>query len=158
MIKAELIDKRGYPIAIIRQVHDWTHSFGGFITLTTSWNVSTNEVEDEYFLATCSIKWDGCSHFWYNGQDYLSDEELYPYYHECGLNEYYKVFIAKLFAFEVAKHYMKDTVENIEKHMNDDLYNTIDRVNILDFYTIKYSEIDEENDFVYQEYLEKENP
>ncbi|EQC1535526.1 hypothetical protein ACY1J9_001357 [Clostridium botulinum] len=43
--------------------------------------------------------------------------------------------------------------------MDNDLYdNTIDKVNILDFYTIKYSEIDEENDFIYQLYLEKENP
>ncbi|EQB4340888.1 hypothetical protein ACYJ2U_001607 [Clostridium botulinum] len=158
MIKAELIDKRGYPIAIVRQVHDWTHSFGGFITLTTSWNVSTNEVGEEDFLATCSIKWDGCSHFGYNGQDYLF-QDTDCYYHECGLNEYYKVFVAKLLAFEVAKHYMKDTVKNIEKHMDNDLYdNTIDKVNILDFYTIEYSEIDEENDFVYQLYLEKENP
>ena len=154
MLKAELIDKTGTIIATVRQTETWTHNFGGFISIPNSWSMD-NTVYEEDFLLSCSIKWDGCSHFWYKGQDYLSDEEIYPYYHECGLNYYYKHFIAKLFAFEVAKHYMKAHVKNIEENMDDDLYNTIDRINILDFYTIKYSEVDEKNDYVYEEYLEK---
>lgn len=149
MLKAELIDKTGKIAVVVRQTKDYTHSFGGIITIPTSWSLYDNTYGEE-FLAECSIKWDGCSHFWYNGQDYPYDEELYPYYHECGLNDYYNHFVAKLFAFEVAKEYMKDVQD-----MDDDLYNTIDRVNILNFYTIKYSEVDLNNDGFYINYLEK---
>jgi hypothetical protein len=152
MIKAELIDKTGRIIAIVRQIETWTHSFGGFITLPISWNMD-GETSEEEFLVTFSIKWDGCSHFWYEGQDYLNNDED-SYYHECGLNDYYKHFVAKLFAFEVAKYYMKNHVENIEDNMDNDLYNTIDRVNVLDFYSILYSEADIKNDYVYENYLE----
>ena len=150
MIKAELIDKSGRITAIVRQTKTWTHSFGGFITIPNSWNID-NAVGEEEFLLSCGIKWDGCSHFYYEGQDYLNDDSD-SYYHECGLNDYYNHFVAKLFAFEVAKHYMKDV-----QSMDDDLHNTIDRINILDFYTIKYSEVDIESDYVYENYLENKN-
>lgn len=150
MIKAELIDKTGDVIAVVRQTEDWEHSLGGIISLATSWSLSDSTYGEEFF-AHCNIKWDGCSHFWYYGQDFPYDEEIYPYYHECGLDYYYKQFVAKLFAFEVAKYYMKDDA----KHMDNDLYNTIDRVNILDFYEIKYSEVDLDNDYFYISCLEK---
>lgn len=149
ILKAELIDKQGNVIAVIRQTDDWEYSLSGIISLVTSWSLDGTYGEE--FLARCGIKWDGCSHFWYYGQDYPYDEEVYPYYHECGLNEYYKQFVAKLFAFEVAKHYMKDNA----KHMDDDLYNTIYRINILDFYGIRYSEVDTENDYFYISCIEK---
>ena len=151
MLKAELISKSGDIIAIVRQTENWDYSLGGIISLVTSWDLN-GKPSDEEFLANCSIKWDGCSHFWYNGQNFPYDEEIYPYYHECGLNHYYQNFVAKLFAFEVAKHYMKDI-----QSMDDDLYDTIDRINIFDFYTIKYSEVDEENDYFYISCLEKLN-
>ena len=151
MLKAELINKHDDVVAIIRQTENWDYSLGGIISLVTSWDMNGNP-SDEEFLAHCNIKWDGCSHFWYNGQDFPYDEEIYPYYHECGLNYYYQNFVAKLFAFEVAKHYMKDI-----QSMDDDLYDTIDRINIFDFYTIKYSEVDEENDWFYISCLEKLN-
>ncbi len=151
MLKAELINKHDDVIVIVRQTEDWDYSLGGIISLVTSWDSNGNP-SDEEFLANCSIKWDGCSHFWYNGQNFPYDEEIYPYYHECGLNYYYQSFVAKLFAFEVAKYYMKDI-----QSMDDDLYDTIDRINIFDFYTIRYSELDEENDWFYISCLEKLN-
>ena len=149
MLKAELINKHNDVVAIVRQTENWDYSLGGIISLVTSLDLN-GVPTDEEFLAHCSIKWDGCSHFWYNGQNFPYDEEVYPYYHECGLNYYYQNFVAKLFAFEVAKHYMKDI-----QGMDDDLYDTIDRINIFDFYTIKYSELDEENDYFYISCLEK---
>lgn len=149
MIKAELIDKKGYVVAVVRQIEEYSHALGGMISIPTSWSVDGSYGEE--FLASFSIKWDGCSHFWYYGQDFPYDEEIYPYYHECGLNEYYKQFVAKLFAFEVAKHHMKDNA----KHMDDDLYINIPRINVLDSYIIKYSEVDVDNDYYYKSCLEK---
>ena len=145
MLKAELISKDGNVIAIVRQTNDWTHSLGAIISIVTSWN-SDGEVYGEEFFASCSIKWDGCSHFNYYGQDLYQDKESDSYYHECGLNSYYEQFISKLFAFEVAKHYMKDV-----EHMDDDLYLDVDRINILDNFKIRYSEVDVENDYFYIE-------
>ena len=149
MIKAELINKKtGDVVSIVRQTEDWTHSLGGVLTIPYSWH--SDGYCEESFLAEFSIKWDGCSHFHYYGEDYTEEEEADSYYHECGLNEYYKQFIAKLFAFEVARHYMKDI-----EHMDDDLfYIGIDRVNILDSYDIKYSELDINSDIWYSNYLE----
>jgi len=149
MLKAELIDKTGTVVAVVRQTENYEYSFSGIISIPVSWNLYDDSYGEEFF-AKFSIKWDGCSHFWYYGQDYPYDKELYPYYHECGLNDYYKYFVAKLFAFEVAKYYMKDVAD-----MDDDLYNTIDRVNILDFYTIRYSEVDLDNDWFYKDCIEK---
>ncbi len=151
MLKAELINKHDDVVAIVRQTENWDYSLNGIISLVTSWDLN-GKPSNEEFLANCFIKWDGCSHFWYKGQDFPYEEEVYPYYHECGLNYYYLNFVAKLFAFEVAKHYMKDI-----QSMDDDLYDTIDRINIFDFYTIKYSEVDEENDWFYISCLEKLN-
>jgi hypothetical protein len=150
MLKAELIDKTGKVVTIVRQTENHEYCFSGIISIPTGWDAYDNDVCDEDFLAYCSIKWDGCSHFWYYGENYPYDEELYPYYHECGLNDYYKNFVAKLFAFEVAKYYMKDVAD-----MNDNLYNTINRINILDFYTIRYSEINLDNDWFYRNCIEK---
>ena len=133
MIKAELINKKtGDVVAIVRQTEDWARSLGGVLTIPYSWN--SDGYCEESFLASFSIKWDGCSHFYYYGEDYLEEQEADSYYHECGLNSYYMQFIAKLFAFEVARHYMKDI-----EYMDDDLYVGIDKINILDSYDIKYS-------------------
>jgi hypothetical protein len=150
MLKAELIDDTGKVIVVVRQSKEYEYAFGGIISIPSSWSLYDDSYGEEFF-ADFSIKWDGCSHFWYNGTNYPYDDELYPYYHECGLNSIYKYFIAKLFAWEVAKYYLRDKAD-----LDDDLYIKVPKINVLEKYTVRYSEIDMENDWFYKNCIEKD--
>lgn len=155
MLKAELIDKNNRVIAVVRQIDSYPFMFRGIISIFNAGS------ECERFLAEFQIKWDGCSKFWYYGSGYPYNEKIYPYYYKCGLNDYYKTFIAELFAFEVAKYYFRQYQERenimkyIERCMNEDLNNTMPKINIFDYYYIKYATLDPNNDSFYQDCIRK---
>lgn len=52
----------------------------------TSWSVDYKEVHDWEFFAEAYLKWDGCTHWWFKGEDYDPDQDIKrdSYYHLCG--------------------------------------------------------------------------
>lgn len=152
--KAELIDKKGYVQAVLYRTKDWDLSLGGVLYTVNSWDATT--LKPSYpldsFVGDFAIKWDGCSHWSLYGEDYNSDQD--SYYHLCGLDNYYQFFASMLFATECAKewhsvYYEREGYGNPEDNFDDDLYDTFDRISLLDFYEIKYyNDLDEMDEFM----------
>ena len=64
---------------------DTYHSFTGECYIATSWSVDYNEVYDYEFVADVYCKWDGCTHWWFRGEDYVGElDNADSYYHLCG--------------------------------------------------------------------------
>lgn len=79
----------------------------GVIESAVSWSYEDGSIGETTYLAKLMIKWDGCSHVYFNGEDYNESEyskndEIYPYYHLCGLKDYINFNNGLLFAFKVA--------------------------------------------------------
>ena len=76
--------------------------------------------EDEYdyeFVASFSIKWDMCSHWYFYGEDY-NNGDCDSYYHLCGASSYIEFMQAIAFATEVAKMNF-ELADDMEKEFND---------------------------------------
>lgn len=52
---------------------------------------------DESFHSHSTVKWDGCSHIDYRGEDYPEDKDFY--YHLCGLYYYERFHKLNLFSY-----------------------------------------------------------
>lgn len=108
----------------------------------TSWNVNYRINETEH-LTKISIKWDGCSHVWFNEVDYKNSTddnnvEIDAYYHLCGFRNFLLFYKGLSFAYKIA-----DELMDIDS--NDDRYNEI-----LSGCTIIYIEEDNYDDSVYE--------
>lgn len=62
----------------------------GYCYEAVSWNLE-DEVGDWLFVADTYLKFDACTHWWFNGSDFdpvldanTHDNEINPYYHICG--------------------------------------------------------------------------
>jgi hypothetical protein len=106
MNKAYLKDKDDNIVYIFTQ--DSNH-FSGKIERVTGWYTDENgEVAETDFFAELGIKWDGCSHWWFKGQDFEKDDDQDSYYHICGMDEYIMFIVGMLFAFKLAIQYLQD--------------------------------------------------
>ena len=89
--------------------NDFKNSLNGILLELTSWSgKSATDIgnSDFNFIANIYLKWDGCSHFNFYGQDYVGDKESKQncdsYYHICGFNSYIKHFRSMVFAYQLA--------------------------------------------------------
>ena len=77
-----LKDNEGYEIIVVNIIKIDKAWIEGEALITTAWNEGI--AEDFDFFADFYIKWDGCSHFYFKGQD--NDDS--GYYHICGGSDY----------------------------------------------------------------------
>lgn len=132
--KALLKDNDGNIISVftMKKDHDTEHSITGELEEVVSWEVS-GEIYEKLLFAELYVKWDGCSHFWFNGQDSKNEENLDSYYHICGIGGYLKFIRMLLFAYEVmVNHVGFDNID--EKEEFEELLES----GMLDGYTIEY--------------------
>ena len=134
--KAELIDNQGNVIATYEQNKNYELSISGTIKQTVSWNDDGSPYETEFF-ADISVKWDGCSHFWFYGQDCgdKTDNEIDGYYHICGVDSYIDFMRILVSAYEIMVKHV-----GYEKILEKEEYEELKKLNLLDGYTIKYYE------------------
>ena len=85
-----------------------SHYISGFAEEIVSWGKDC--VFDTYetlYFADFYIKWDGCSHWNFRGEDYCKEsKEIDSYYHICGAYSYKNFIIGLLFVFDVASKYI----------------------------------------------------
>lgn len=110
------------------------------LLLTSCCSGDKGGVQYEDFIAEAVIKWDGCSHWYFNGEDSLKEnlpveDKIDAYYHLCGFNIYGTFIMGILFAYKLAT--MK--IENFIKDEGYD-YKEFKRFEkLLDDYTIEES-------------------
>lgn len=110
------------------------------LLLTTCESGDDKAVQYEAFIAEAVIKWDGCSHWYFNGEDSLNkdlsvEDKNDAYYHLCGFYIYSRFIMGILFAYKLAT--MK--IENFDKDKKYD-YKPFKRFEkLLDDYTIEES-------------------
>jgi len=117
-MEAYLIDKNNSIVSIFKiKEHDLNVT--GDIYNVTGWDMENKPCEFEYF-ANVYVKWDGCSHFRFKGEDFnietdkLNDgDEADSYYHICGLDNYIDFSMTLYFAYVVMT---KVTTDKYSKH------------------------------------------
>lgn len=118
----------------------YDYSVAGVAFIPCSWSGETNDVMDKEFFATYSVKLDGCSHFWFSGQDYYEGKEKeYPYYHICGTEGYLNHIRMMQFILEVAANHLGEKFFDMEL---DDL-NEMRKLGLLNEYTITEIAVEE---------------
>lgn len=99
----------------------------GEVLIPHTWN-KDEPCEYDYF-ADVDVKWDGCSHFDFNGENYPEYKD--GYYHICGGHSYLMFIRTMAFISEVARitmdKYQEETAE----------FNLIRNLNLLNEYTIE---------------------
>ena len=97
-----LIDEYNRPIFEFRGKYD-DYSLSGQLYWIVGWDMNYTPMDYE-FVADMSIKWDGCSHWYFNGMDYSEDnKEIDGYYHICGEECYIEFMQGIMFVYELAK-------------------------------------------------------
>lgn len=145
-MKAELIDRDECVKAIYELSTVNEASVIGNIYTICGWEIDFKTPIDKIFFAEAYIKWDGCSHFNFFGEDYTEGdkETVNSYYHICGIYSYLEFMRTMLFGYEVMAHYVGDNILEKEE------YKEIKELNLLKEYSIRYYENDEES-FVYED-------
>lgn len=149
MKKFYLKDSDGYIIAKFEMENDdW---FDGSCYICVGWSMNAKPIDWLYHCGV-SAKSDGCSHWYFRGEDYNkeSDEYVYSYYHLCGRGCFENHIILMCFVWKLAMDYWvkKDKDENRNPKYTKEDYNTE-----LIEYMLKGYEIIEE---YYEEYKERE--
>ena len=136
-INAYLIKKSdGFIVGKLNLTNDYETALSCDVYSAIAWDGQTLEPTEYDFAFHAGIKWDGCSHFNFYGQDYVdNDSEKDSYYHLCGVDNYYSMFSLMLFAKECAKYYMNQ--EN-PYNFDEDRYGGIPDIDLFEFYDIKY--------------------
>lgn len=95
-------------------------SLRGEVYQAVSWDMEDNVCEENFF-ANIYIKWDGCSHIYFEGEDKIDS-----YYHLCGGNYFIEHMQTLAFIVKVAK-------DNIEKY-DDEIgrFSIIEKMNLLE--------------------------
>ncbi|MCL1696354.1 hypothetical protein [Lysinibacillus sp. BPa_S21] len=100
-----------------------------------SWNTD-GSVASRDFFAIASVKWDGCSHFWFKGERYPYEED--GYYHVCGTNTYLNHMRMMQFILEVAVMEIGDKFFDLE--LND--LKKLRKFGLLDDYKMQNCDIE----------------
>lgn len=142
MKQAKLIDENGYVVAVFIPNKDYTHAISGTMYEVVSWELN-DEPMDVNFFANVSVKWDGCSHFYFYGSDYRkglvpyvyeekgNDKEKDGYYHICGFDSYLTHMKIMCFAYELMIRQLGTN------STNGDEYEQLKKLNLLDGCEIK---------------------
>ena len=145
-----LIDSDGYVTSKL-EIDKATYAhFDGRVYLAKSWNMDPSNYNDvEYeFLAEVYCKFDSCTHWWFNGEDY--DVELKTekdsYYHLCGSGSFTNHIRGMCFVWRLAPEIMKACGDDWSGEYNDcKVTNELVDLMLRD-YTIKHITEDAENE------------
>jgi hypothetical protein len=137
---AKLIDNSNGLVVAFLDIWKTDCSLDGNLFSVDGWAKNPEEIDPQSisFVSQIYLKWDMCTHWWFNGQNHVDGKEIYPYYHLCGGLGIMDFIRGILFACKVAIHY----VENIED------YEIID-FSPLNGFEIKYEDISEESALSY---------
>jgi len=133
--EAKLIDKEGRVVATYIQTDKYEMSTSGEVRNTISW--CEGEIYNSEFFAHVNVKWDGCSHIRFYGEDYVDEEsgDKDSYYHICGITSYIQFMRLLVFSYEIMiKHVGWENVLEKEE------YGELSKLNLLDGYKIEYFE------------------
>ena len=111
----KIFDEENYPIYVFiknPRYKDNKAIMAGIMLCVTS-TMNDNQISEVEFLYDGSTKFDGCSHFYFNGSDYKNNFEVDSYYHLCGFSNAYNFIIGVSFMYKLA-------ADNLEWHMIDD--------------------------------------
>lgn len=135
---AKLINKNNVIETIFEMKEDWdaTYNISGVVKNVISWSFDGDEPLDYELFANIYVKWDGCSHFWFEGMDNLYSEEdrgKDSYYHICGVRDYIGFMRNLVFCYEIM-------IENLgeDKILEKDELYELRQLNLLDGYRILY--------------------
>src|SRR5690606_5864663 len=135
MKKAILKDEDGYVKAIFQLENIYEFAVSGTVKRVFSWEIGGEPLEDELF-AELSVKWDGCSHFWFYGEDYKKElNNKDGYYHICGISDYLGFLRTMHFAYEIMVNHV-----GINKIDEKEELEELRELGLLDGYTIEYIE------------------
>lgn len=128
-----------YPIATLEiENPNESYFFSGIIRTHNAWEPKTKEPLEigDHFFASISIKWDACSHWFFHGEDSVSEEDAGSYYHLCGSGSYATHIACIWFAWRVAEIYFekmgREFLDKGELSDHDQFFDTL--------YTIKATE------------------
>lgn len=115
-------------------------SFQGRAYECVSWDGETNKPIEWLFHSEVYAKWDGCSHWWFRGEDYDSNSGDYnnngteSYYHIC--SSFNSFIIIMCFVWKLAGNYHKEdlTKRNILTDLTLEEYN----LDIIDYMLKNY--------------------
>jgi len=130
---------------------NFKNSLHGILLEVTSW--SSNDLKnytipsDTDFIANIYIKWDGCSHWSFYGEDYMNDKEheddVDGYYHICGFDSYVKFMRSMVFGYQLA---IDKLGNDFDKNIEIPEYEKFKQcINLLDGYEIKEVEYTEDD-------------
>jgi len=146
------------PHSITGQIYvytEWSYYNSDSNTVKVPWHElhektfkdATGYLSDGYtYYAKAYIKSDGCSHFYFTGEDSENCDDIDGYYHICGHSSYAVHLITLAFAYEVAKEQIpsfKDEPNNNDSAAYKKFTNKI--YDILDGCKVLYSEFEEED-------------
>ena len=133
---AELIDlKNNHIIATYIQTDNYEVSLSGIVHIANSWEENGKPYETEFF-ADVIVKWDGCSHFYFYGEDYTKEnEEKDSYYHICGVPYYIKFMRVMAFIYELMVNHV-----GYERILEKEEYDELKQLKLLDGFEIRYYE------------------
>lgn len=101
-----LKDNNDMVIAKFEQPKD--DIFSGITYMCESWDGKTNEPLEWSFHSEVYAKWDGCSHWWFRGEDYNleTEEKEESYYHIC--SSFQTFILIMCFVWKIAGEYHKE--------------------------------------------------
>lgn len=137
MVKsAKLIDNENdYVIATYEQTEDYEMSADGVIQEAVSWDGDSGEPCEIKFFAGVMVKWDGCSHINFYGEDYIDKDsgDKDSYYHLCGVGSYINFMRLLVFAYEIMVEHV-----GYEKVLEKEEYEELKQLNLLKGYSITF--------------------
>lgn len=121
----------------------YTHAIAGSIYEVISW--MDGVPFEMMFVCEFTVKWDGCSHYYFYGEDFEQDdkeiEDKDSYYHLCGVHSYLTFMRALVFAYAL----MIKKV-GIDQILENDEINELKKLKLLEGYEAR--EIVEEESIV----------
>jgi hypothetical protein len=123
-------------VVTVFEIEEISKSYiSGTLKTVNSWD-EENEYDCDFdYIAGVFIKWDGCSHFNFKGEDYNENKEetIDGYYHLCGVDMYIDLMRSLSFAYQI----MVDQIGEDELYEKEE-YQELKKLNLLDKYTIVY--------------------
>ena len=111
-----LRDNEGYKIAKFEIEDDERPVYlEGDVYEAVAWECTDSKEPIEWaYHSGVSIKFDGCSHWYFSGEDYQGkSEEVDAYYHLCGTEQIKAHIVVMCFVWEIARQYFEDTYDGV---------------------------------------------
>lgn len=97
-----------------------------------SWSTENEPLEYSYF-ASVYCKHDGCTHWWFRGEDYVKDKNLDGYYHLCGSWCFVEHIRVMCFIWKAVEHIMRELEPPCDYHVGPtDYFDTDDVKNLVE--------------------------